>query len=441
MMMMVALYMMKMMMSRWMIIVVPFLLLARMGADGFPTGAGSCDGNGPAFSVTTSHRDSSAGKEIAVVDADQFQFLIDGKALVPGVTFEVNTLDQWYWQVKALDNRSFKGFLVRLETSMGFTEFDLDCTTESPDSMQDADTQCASTYIRGCTHRASDLKNLVTGTFVFSRPIALVKFDVTVVYMNNSARSRYAHQSYQMKVVADTSPTPSPTNVPNGPTGPSPPSSPSPPPVSCFSGQNTVHEQQKGTIPISDLRVGDRVRTKGDKYTTVYSLGHWDPVQEANFIQLRLSDGTLLELSDDHMVYCNGAYAAAKTVRVGDRVDGAFGETKQVTDISRTSHRGLYAPLTEAGHLLVNGILSSSYVDVMELGYGHDLAHWMLAPVRVYCTLLSNNRCADETHAHGISNLIRPLVDVSLSIKTMYMPAQYTLVAVGATLMAPFNAF
>jgi hypothetical protein len=406
-----------MVLFRWTIVVT---LLVR-GVEAFPNGAGSCDGNGPAFAVTTPHRDASM-KTVLQENADQkFQFLIDGNVPIPGESLRVQ---QWYyWQVKSVKENRFKGFLVRLETAQGLIEFDLDCDTESPDSMQDADTQCASTYVKGCTHRDNVAKDLVTGRFIFSQPIALAKFDVTVVYENNSVRSRYAYQSYQMTVVDDAAgPAPSPSL-----------------PVNCFSSHNTVHEQQKGTIPISDLRVGDRVRTKGGEYTTVYSLGHWDPVRTADFLHLRFSDGTALELSDDHMIYVNGAFVAAKTVRVGDEVDGAFGERKHVTDIVRTSSNGLYAPLTEAGHLLVSDVLSSSYVDVMELGYGHELAHWMLAPVRMYCSWAKN--CRHETHASGISNLIHPLVDVSLSIKTLYRPAQYMLVAVGATLMAPLNAF
>lgn len=425
-------------------------LLLQLG-HAYPNGAGSCDGDGPAFSTagSVSHRSEAAGKVVTQEPSSTFELIIDGEALVAGQRRELDINETWFWQLKALTSEGFKGFLVRFETGSGFAEvrdFFVDCESEDEDSMKETSVGlCSNSYITGCTHKTNVNKQQVTGTVEFNKAFENVKIDVTVVYENKSYLSRYAYQSFELSFIGQ--PTSAPSEQPIQPTlAPSkqpiaseeePPNRPSPNPVNCFSGRNTVHEQKKGTIPISDLRVGDLVRTKGGKYSRVYSLGHWDPVLDAEFLQIVLSDGDRLELSDDHMVFVNGVFTAAKKVKPGDTLTGEFGESKQVTLISRTRNYGVYAPITEAGHLLVSGVLSSSYIDIIELGHGHEIAHWILAPVRLYCGVFA---CRDETHTHGISNLIHPIVDLSLRIKTLYTPVQYLVISVGGTLLAPANA-
>ena len=194
--------------------------------------------------------------------------------------------------------------------------------------------------------------------------------------------------------------------VNRSPTGPSP--APTPVEVAveivgCFSEATTVTVLGQGLVAMKNLRVGDQILTgqKNPQYESVYAFGHSQPTQAGDFLVIHTDGGPKVEVTGEHLVYLDDkAYPVrASSVRIGDKLmtpDGAIAVAK----ISTTTKRGLYAPLTPHGTLLVNGgIQASSYAAVLqdfdheyfELRDGskflsmHGGIHLFLAPFRLYC--------------------------------------------------------
>lgn len=174
-----------------------------------------------------------------------------------------------------------------------------------------------------------------------------------------------------------------------------------PPGTACFSGETQVHVQGKGPVFMKDLQLGSMIMTTASNqthYEPVYAFGHRDYEIKATFLRLMPS---ALELSPDHMVYIVGkGFIPSSMVRVGDQTENG----DVVTGIETIARRGVYAPFTPSGSLLVNGVLGSSYVAlqmdsaVLKLGNSttfltHQwLSHAFLAPHRFWFHWLGH-RC------------------------------------------------
>jgi hypothetical protein len=86
----------------------------------------------------------------------------------------------------------------------------------------------------------------------------------------------------------------------------------------------------------------------------------------AEFLRLQAGISDILEITPNHLVFTSGIYAVrAAALRPGDTllVIGPHGELvpKIITKIEMVLKRGLYAPLTFSGRLVVEGFAVSSY--------------------------------------------------------------------------------
>jgi hypothetical protein len=134
-------------------------------------------------------------------------------------------------------------------------------------------------------------------------------------------------------------------------------------------------------------------------YLTVYSFGHR---QTSNSVEYLVLYPSLIELTSDHMLYVEGKGAVpASMVQVGDSLFGGV----TVSKIRTIHRRGMYAPFTVSGGLVVNGVLASSYKDnshVLMIGSVSTgvpfqwLAHTAQLSHRIWCYHLGS--CATERY-------------------------------------------
>lgn len=197
---------------------------------------------------------------------------------------------------------------------------------------------------------------------------------------------------------------------------PPPPSSDGTP--DCFSGMNIVEVQDVGYISISKLQIGDYVKSGDGTYTQVYSFGHYHHDAETEFIQIYVdvvpqqqdeNHYHPLEISANHLLFVyrggdelnvNRQVIPASEVIIGDILnDGQI-----VKSIQYVTRRGLYAPLTQSGDIIVSNVHASNYVNLI-----HDHHnHWLIwnqhiigysyhYPKRLYCKYFIN-QCQKQTY-------------------------------------------
>lgn len=164
---------------------------------------------------------------------------------------------------------------------------------------------------------------------------------------------------------------------------------------SCFPGNATVDEQQKGRLRIRDVQVGDTIAVPGGDPSRVVALLHADPDIVALYLVIQYGSSRLV-ISPEHLLWVSAkskspsehaagsswSWRAAQDVRVGDALESSGGEPVTVQFVHRLCMCGAFAPLTESGQLLVNGIRCSCYSPPSVLRVRHELCHSAMMPLR-----------------------------------------------------------
>lgn len=164
----------------------------------------------------------------------------------------------------------------------------------------------------------------------------------------------------------------------------------------CFPGWARVTVAGGFQKSLSSLSPGDRVMALSETGQVVFSpvllFLHRDPKSRSRFLSLQTEDGHRLAVTAHHLVFSDASCRAdsrqyraqfARRAQTGSCivVRTAEGEVRpsRITSIWEEEDTGVYAPLTEAGTVLVDGVLASSYALVED----HRLAHWAFGPVRL----------------------------------------------------------
>lgn len=129
------------------------------------------------------------------------------------------------------------------------------------------------------------------------------------------------------------------------------------------------------------------------KFSEVYMFLDRDENQKREFIRIETEDGHTLTATPSHLIYTwqtnehatvttdTANFRFAELVRIGDfvlvNVNSTL-EPRRVKSIKQELHRGVYAPLTYDGTIVVNSIAASCYALVEK----HSMAHWSFMPMR-----------------------------------------------------------
>lgn len=210
----------------------------------------------------------------------------------------------------------------------------------------------------------------------------------------------------------------------------------------CFSKTSFVIEKEKGLVHIKELQIGDMIKSSHHTFSRIYSFGHKKDDSYANFLQIHYSSKTLsgsIEMTEDHLLLVNDSMVPASFVKVGDRLSAAK-EDVMVEKIQVVRRKGVYAPFTESGTIIVNGIVASSYI-TLQPGSGslkisdidtgmsvHQLSHYFQGFHRAACKLRWS-WCVNEKYTNeGVSTWVHGNKDLFLFLLRNTTLASATLI-------------
>jgi Hint module len=223
-------------------------------------------------------------------------------------------------------------------------------------------------------------------------------------------------------------------------------------------------------MPLSQLKIGDMIQTQQDQYTQVYGFGHNDPHHEGDFIRIvyayndsfdvvnaitmdeeendtnRMGMTQMIEISAEHLLFGKtqeplGSLiqpVRAMDVRIGDELSGGH----IVTAIEYVKRRGVYAPLTYSGDMMISGIHVSNYVQAFDdyssrimFRNQHDWAHMIFTPQRWFCSYFLEH-CKKERYINGYGLIAYFVVGTSdVVLLTSYFMMSLVVIAMAMIFM------
>lgn len=134
--------------------------------------------------------------------------------------------------------------------------------------------------------------------------------------------------------------------------------------IPCFSGDSVVEVENQGPVKMSSLEIGDNVLVADGKYEPVYSFGHKDADSSAEFLKIHSTGIDVpIEISPDHMILANGDHwLPAGKLQTGDSLTNRDGSSSSITKIQQVTRKGVFAPFTKSGSIVVNDVVASNYI-------------------------------------------------------------------------------
>jgi len=201
-------------------------------------------------------------------------------------------------------------------------------------------------------------------------------------------------------------------------TGPISASAGSIPVETCFPGDSHVRTRNGSIVPMHSLRVGQEVEvadpvTGRKHFSPVIAFQHVERETMAMFLQLYMEDGKVMTLTEDHLVFSSFGGDAATDVPAGSLVAGKSllwvsnstsmidASMKQVLvrKISRVIAKGIYAPLTDYGTVVVDGVLASCFTK-----YRHRVGYAVWTPYRWFRNMFPRNAVDDSHELDGVAS-------------------------------------
>eukprot|EP00928_Gymnodinium_smaydae_P030445 TRINITY_DN22647_c0_g1_i1.p1 TRINITY_DN22647_c0_g1~~TRINITY_DN22647_c0_g1_i1.p1 ORF type:complete len:753 (-),score=127.59 TRINITY_DN22647_c0_g1_i1:294-2507(-) len=159
----------------------------------------------------------------------------------------------------------------------------------------------------------------------------------------------------------------------------------------CFPGEASAFVRGRGPTALDQLRIGDEVRTSEEdgSFEPILGFLHADRGSSLQGFVTLFHELGQLRVSARHLVFAVGSDDAdtqptshfAAELRPGDRLLTVSGSSRILSVDRGQSSRGMFAPLTASGTIVVDGVVASNYATAGER-LSHGLLHATMFPLR-----------------------------------------------------------
>jgi hypothetical protein len=209
----------------------------------------------------------------------------------------------------------------------------------------------------------------------------------------------------------------------------------------CFSLESTVIKSDNGErvrIPLQNIKVNDKIEVltkSGIKFKKIITILHRSSSKHCNYLKfttLNQHGEHTLEISPNHVIMKNEATnpVYAFELKIEDNLLVKLGDNfvkSKIVRIESIVKKGLIAPLTESGTIIVDGILASCFcgtdrADILKaFGSYFDWACYMtvILPVHIKRKIIGEKK-AEKRVLNAIENDIEyPETLIPLIIRTI----------------------
>jgi hypothetical protein len=145
---------------------------------------------------------------------------------------------------------------------------------------------------------------------------------------------------------------------------------------SCFPASTLVETESRGAVEMKEVLLGERIKT-AEGFSEVLFFAMRNPIAHAQCWEIS-TDTHSLVLTHSHGLFKeDGSVVQVMHVSVGDSILSAG----VVTGTERVKCTGLVAPVTRAGTIVVNGVITSDYGPMGQM-LGQRTVHTLAMPIR-----------------------------------------------------------
>uniref|UniRef100_A0A1B0C973 Putative sonic hedgehog n=1 Tax=Lutzomyia longipalpis TaxID=7200 RepID=A0A1B0C973_LUTLO len=200
----------------------------------------------------------------------------------------------------------------------------------------------------------------------------------------------------------------------------------------CFTASSTVVTESGERRRLSDLRIGERVLSIDEDgrpaFSEVMLFLDRNSDEERQFVHIEADGNTHLSVTPSHLLMSvdsvgSRSFVFADSIEEGDlllvAVNGTTLVPRRVLRVSVAVSRGVFAPLTRHGTVIVDSVAASCYA----LVESQSVAHWSFLPVRAATTIsrwFSATKVPEASRQNGIHWYAKALY----AIKDYVLPAK-----------------